>query len=182
MSQISKALKKIQEIRFNSMKKPGDIVYLTDTPEIWPKTVLRIILVVSVAVAIFMSIVAIILTLKSTETKQFEVVTLKKTIKAQDKRINDLITSINKNQLAMDGQIQDLNDRLKQNNAGIKVQIDNSTSAGEAHYTDLKEAILDDKEEINSLVKYTKILNQKIEELSAKESQAKDLANPVSGN
>jgi Na+-transporting NADH:ubiquinone oxidoreductase subunit NqrC len=161
MSLISKALKKIENSRENSQEqKVGGIVYLTDAPKPLPITSLLIFLLLGIVAAILLSTTAVILALKNSEAKQVQVLNMDKTIKIQEKRINDLITVINKNQKFTDSQIRNL-----------KVQINDSKLTDNDHYSNLKDAILNDKEEISYLDNYTKNLNQRIEAISVASTQ-----------
>ena len=156
MSLISKALKKIQESRLgNQEQKAGGIVYLADAPKPLPITSLLIFLLLGIVAAILLSTTAVIFALKNSELKQIQVLSLEKTIKTQEKRINDLIIVINKNQKFTDSQMRNL-----------KIQINNFKSTDNDHYSNLKDAILNDKEEIAYLDNYTKNLKQKIEAMS----------------
>ncbi len=113
MSLISKALKKIQDSRLNNqVRKVGDIVYLTDAPKSLPRTAFMFCLFFGTIVAVLFSSTAIFLSLRNTQSRQIQVLSLEKTIKIQEKRINDLITIINKNQKFKDSQIHDLSFRL----------------------------------------------------------------------
>ncbi len=156
MSLISKALKKIQDSRVdNQEKKAGGIVYLTDAPKPLPMTSLLFFLLLGIVAAILLSTTAVILALKNSESKQMQVLNMEKTIKIQEKRINDLANVINKNQKLTDNQMRN-----------IKIQINNSKLTDNGNYSNLKDAILNDKEEIAYLDNYTKGLKQKIEAMS----------------
>jgi len=183
MSYISKTLKKIQELRQNKLEhQPGKIVYLTDVPEAWPKTTLRLFLVVCIVIAILISITIMIVTMRKFDSKQIEVTNLEKTIKVQEKRMNDLVVIINKNEKIRDVQINELNSRFTKEHATTKDLIDASVSSENVHYSDLKGAILDGKEDVNLLENEIKVLGQKIDAMSVASAPAKDVTSPVSGN
>ena len=183
MSLISKALKKSEDSRQNFQKdNPNNIVYLTDVPQSWPRKVLLGFLVISTLSAILISLAAIIFTLKNSESKQNQVLGLEKTIDNQEKQINDFIAAVKKNQKLTDSQVRILNSNFKEQNNEIKIRISNLKLSENDHYSRLKDAILDDKAEIGLLDRYAKNLNQKIERISAAESQAKDLTIPSGGN
>ena len=96
--------------------------------------------------SILISITAIIITLNNSESKQVQVVNLENTVKSQEKRINDFITAINKNQKISDSQIRDLNIRLKNASKDTQVEINSLASSESAHYDSTKEAIIDAKQ------------------------------------
>ena len=101
-------------------------------------------------VAVLFSTTAIFLAMRSTQSKQIQVSSLEKTVKIEEKRINDLVTAFNKNQKFKDSQIRELNYRLN-----------SLTSTGSAHYDSVKEAIIDEKEQINSLEQSIRTLNER---------------------
>ena len=179
MSYISNALKKIQESRQKQQaQKLESIVYLTDTPRVWPKTALMILFGVGTIAAILISISAILLVMKNSDSKQMQLFSLEETIRAQGKtitaqneRMTDLIIAINKNQGFTDSQMQNLNLRVKEESRDMKARINSLTSTTSTHYDSLKEAILDDKRQIDSLDSYTKTLDKKIEAMSVSNPQ-----------
>jgi len=120
--------------------------------------------------AILISTTAIYFSLRNTVSRQSQVMSLENTIKTQDKRINELISAINKNQSFADSQTRSL-----------KNQISNLKSTDNDHYSDLKDAILSDKEDIAYLNNYTKALKQKIEALSVAAAQAQNVTSSASG-
>lgn len=183
MSQISKALKKIQDLRQDHQgPKPENIVYLTDAPKVGPRTTWMVIFALSTASSILISITAIIITLNNSESKQVQVVNLENTVKSQEKRINDFITAINKNQKISDSQIRDLNIRLKNASKDTQVEINSLASSESAHYDSTKEAIIDAKQRLDSLDNYIKSLDQKVQTISVANTQVKDTTSPVTGN
>ena len=68
-----------------------------------------------------------------------QVLTLEKTIKSQEKRIDDFITAINKNQKFTDSQIRDLDSGLKKEDLDMKAQVNNLALTDNANYDNLKE-------------------------------------------
>jgi hypothetical protein len=203
MSLLGKALKKAQISRENLQEnEKKDIVYLSDVPESRTKSVLTALLAAGTTVAIITSMAAIMLTLKNSESKQIQVLGLEKTIKTQEKtiktqdkaikiqektikiqfkRIDDIIIAINKDQKYSNSQTGELNSRLNKESLAIKDRMDNMTLTDNAHYADLKNAVLNDKQAISYLNNYTKKLEQKVEAMSVTDSLAKDTTSPASG-
>jgi hypothetical protein len=141
MSIISKALKKIQEARQNNQeRKVGDIVYLADAPKSWLKTSMIGLLAAGIVAAILISTSAHKLILKNYALKQDQMLRMERVIKSQQQKIDSIIASVNKNQAFTDKQISDL-----------KTQINDLTSTENTHYDNLKEAILDDKQQIEAM-------------------------------
>lgn len=183
MSQISKALQKIAESRQKQQEsKAGGIVYLTDAPKTWPKTALMVLLAAGTLGAVSISISAITMTMRNTESKQMQVLALEKTINSQEKRIDDFITAINKNQKFTDSQIRDLHSGLKEEDLDMKAQVSNLALTDSANYDSLKGSVLENKLQVDSLNQYTKTLDQKMEAMSAANTQAKDVTSPATGN
>lgn len=171
MSQISKALRKSQEIRENNEgRKAREIVYLSDAPQVMP-TFLLVFFSVGIVAAIVISISAMMLTIRNSDSKQVQVLGLEKTVQLQERKINNLSTHLNNIKNVSVSQIHILNDRLKREVDSRKAQNNNVISVENSHYDNLKEAILDDKQEISYLDNLTKKLEQKIEELSASNTQ-----------
>jgi len=183
MSYIAKALKKIQDIRQNKGDhQPGKIVYLTDSPETWPKTILRVLLVICFVLAVLISITVMILTMHKLDSKQIEVINLEKTVKIQEKRINEFITAVNKNQSYDESQLIDLDHRLKQENEYNTNNVNNLTLTSKDSYLKLKDAIIDDKQQIDTLNSDLRALEQKVATISPSNVPAKDVTIPTSGN
>ena len=67
--------------------------------------------------------------------------------------------------------MQNLNLRVKEESRDMKARINSLTSTTSTHYDSLKEAILDDKRQIDSLDSYTKTLDKKIEAMSVSNPQ-----------
>jgi hypothetical protein len=194
VSLISKALKKVQESRQNHIKdkpkeipKNNNIVYLSDAPQSWPRTALMAIVILSSLGAIFISMAAISMTMKNSESKQVQVFNLERTIRNQEKKINELMSTVNRNQKYDSNKMRDLIDRMNAQKTDMTAQINNLSSTQSSRYSNLKDAIVDDKEEINLLNTYAKNLNSKIDKVSAAQSQSsdsqtKDLTVPAAGN
>jgi methyl-accepting chemotaxis protein len=172
MSIISKALKKAEASRQNLQKEQiKEIVYLSEAPQSWPKTMLMALLTLVTLMTIFISMTAITLTMKNSQTS-----------KSQKKMINDT-----------DYQIRFLNTRLNEEIKGLKARVGQMTATEKDHYASLKDALVDGKQQISSLEGHTQKLenqtqklDQKIEAISASisqaNSQAKDPAAPTAGN
>ncbi|MBF0503872.1 MAG: hypothetical protein HQL14_02100 [Candidatus Omnitrophica bacterium] len=154
MSQITKALKITQELRDNRVKpNMENVIFLSEAPRTWPKTALMAIVCTGYVVALLFSTAAISITIRNSESRQIEILNLERTIKAQEKRINTLVIALNKSQKSPDGQNHNLSARLKKDRKDIQTQINNLASTENAHYDNIKEAILDDKEQIDFLNK-----------------------------
>jgi len=164
MSLISKALKKSQESRQNIQEdKTKGIVYLSDAPQSWPRTALMALLIVCALGAISLSSTAITLFLKNSELKQTQVLNLEEKVKTQERKIN-----------VLDTQMHDMKLRLENGNRNVKDQMNDLASNSKDNYDNLKEAILNDKQEIDFLNNYTKKLDQKIEAIAASNTQTKE--------
>jgi hypothetical protein len=183
MGQITEALNKIQKSRKeNQEKKSFDYVPVSGIRQFNSKIVVIAIIVAIVIVSVFISVVIIALDIGGTKSNQNQILTLEKSLKLQDKEINDLFSFlINTNSLS-DNQIQNLNSRLKNEIENRKNQVDHLALIDNVYYLNLVKSTLSNTHQINFLDKYTKDLNSKIEKSSAVESQAKDLKIPASGN
>ncbi len=195
MSQIIKALKKAQELRkkeqisndgerkvpvsrISVSEMPSAQMPLVDIvpvkneplPEV-PKTFWNNLIPILAITAFLMSIAAFI-TVMGVESK--------------NKRTNDLVTAINKAKIVSNGQINDIGLRLENETKDLKEQIDHVSSNSRDDYDKLKEAIIDDKQQIAFLNDESKKINQKIETISISMTQAasqvKDKTIPTGGN
>jgi len=206
MSNISKALKKIQELRDRSQPVREDTPGSTEIRQA-PKTEIKInyssdtvqegasnnssmvLIYIGILLAIVIGITAILLTIRTSAFKQNKVENLEKNILMQQKRLNELITAINKNQKIFENQTHHLDTEVAKENSSTKSLIDNATSTEEIHYSTIKEAILDDKEKIKTLEEKintqeenAKNLNQEIINISTKQKQMSDLLSPATSN
>jgi len=183
MSQISKVLKKVEESRqIKQESKVNNIVYLADAPKAWPKTLLMVLICIGTVAAIIISISAILLTLGNSDLRQIQMLSLEKTVKTQENQINELISYVNKTKKLSDNQMRILLNRLSKETQDTKTQIKNLISTENDHYFNLKEAVIDNKQGIDFLDKYTKKLNQRIETLSVSNIQTQGLISSSTGN
>jgi hypothetical protein len=178
MSQISKALRKSEALRQNKELEGTEIVYLSDALK--PNVVFFLVIIGSLAIII--STVAMVLTVKNLGTHQKSLLNLEKVIDNQKLRINGLVTVINKDQEFFNDQMRDLNFRMKKDNMNMKARMVNLESTDGDHYSDLKDAIIADKEKMEDLDANIKDLKQAVVKIPAADDQTKDLKLPLSGN
>ena len=132
-------------------------------PQTAPKNNMMLILVIGAAVSVVIS-VAVFTVMKGAGDNKNKLNSLEDTIKIQDNKINDLSTLIHNNKSLTDSQI-----------SAMKTSLENDSKD---HYNNLKEAIQDDKQEINFLDDLTKKIDQKIEAIAASNSQPQNAATP----
>ena len=130
MSQILNGLRKTQESR-ERYQHPyvEDTAYQEKTRQTRPKLAGITPSAVGSMVAILISIVAIILIMTNLESDRIKVSVLEKTIKTQEKRINDISTLLNKIKSNSDGEIHDLGLSFKNETQNMKSQIKSLASA-----------------------------------------------------
>jgi len=187
MSQIFKALRKSQNIRENKAAtsledKTSEIVYLTDSTTLGMKPVIIFMLGACILLAVIVSLAALAITLNSSKSKQIQVLVLERKLKLQENRINDLIRAFNNTQEYSNKQLHDFNLSLNAKDLEIKKLIDDANTTEESHYLKLKDAVMNDSQEISLMEKNDKVQNQRIDALSSLEKQLKDLLNPAGGN
>jgi hypothetical protein len=186
MSLIAKALKKAAESRQTPQEqKVESIVYLADKPQPWPKAALFVILpIIALALlAVSASVAAIMAGVRNSQSSRSEIISLERTVKAQEKRINDLAAAVHKDQKVTDTRIRNLKSRVNNEADEIKAGVKVLSSTEAVHYASLKQAIVDDRQQMLSLDQYTRSLDKKIEILktATPEAQANN-PNLVSGN
>jgi len=189
MSLISNALKKVQDARQHKrVSKTEHITTAATTPvavaEIpatdtlepqaingAPNNISIPTLIVGTIAVILISITAAVLISRTLESKQIKLLSLEQTLQAQEKQIHDLVTYLNRSKAHADAQAHAFNLRLDKETQERKSQIDDATLNNKNNYTSLKEAIIDDKQEIVSLDKFTKALDQKIQAIPVSSNQ-----------
>lgn len=168
MSYFVKALKKAQE------QRQGEIRTNT-THLVANKSTSRFmgILITLTIVEGAIIVVICVVTVLAFNINRNEVINLISTIKNQEKEIHDLTVSINKSKVSYEAQINDLNKYLNQNLKETKSKINSLTVAYNDRYVKLKEEMLDNKEQVKALIKESKILRSKLEQLSISNSVTK---------
>jgi len=138
MSQISRALNKVQEIRESSIVQKGqDMFFVTEVPPANDRWVTGL-LAAGCAVAVVMGLTALLIAMTNSGVK-----------KIQETKIKELTALVNKNKGLAELQMRALNSRLNK-----------ETEDRKELYGHLKEAIFDDKQEIDFLDRYIHNLNK----------------------
>ncbi len=194
MSQIVKALKKAQESRIeNSAPLAEGIIIgsqMNKEKEAANRTRnLIVFLAVGMVVLLLMNMAFFMVMMKGAESGQNKVSTLEDSIRKQDKKINGLIGLISKSNTLSGRQITAMKLRFANENKALEGRIDGRiggridslASEQKGRYDHLKEAILDDKQEISYLDNLTKKIEQQIEAISASNTQVQGVSTPSNG-
>ncbi|MBF0490294.1 MAG: hypothetical protein HQL15_06690 [Candidatus Omnitrophica bacterium] len=131
-----------------------------------------------IALAIIEGAIAIIIcavTILSFSFNKNQVSGLMATIQNQEREIHNLAVVISKNKNQYDEQINNLHKRINETSKENKAKLNSLTVTYNDRYVKLKEEILDDRQQVKSLVKEVKTLKEKLQETSVSNSQTKIL-------
>ncbi len=191
MSQISKALRKAQELREN-IPNPQEVFTLpvTEAPAVKssyvetppPKKNSMATLAIGTLMAVLISLTALVLVMLIMESKQNKTIALENTIKSQNKKINELISEVNNSKNMTDSQIKKIQKRLNEEHDYVIDRVNGLNANIKDNYNNFKDALIDDKQEIDTFNDLTKRLQQKIESLTVANTQGQTATIPAGSN
>ncbi len=170
MSQIFNALKKVQEQRAQGsfiQEKESLGIERKIEPMVEKSTNKTI--AILIALAIFEGAIAFIICIvsfMSLNINKNEILNLVSTIKSQQKEVQKLTQTLNKNKDIYDAKVRTMESRLNQISNESKNKINSLTVTYNDRYVKLKEQVSDDKQEIKVLTQEIKNLKNKIQEFS----------------